>query len=153
MKKVILLSGIALTMTVISVGCGNEKSNMGNQEVVAIQPATNIEDTEQVVDQVVQEPQVEDSLVEDVQNNTTNDTNTNTSVNNQENYITELEAKEIALTHAGVKEADTKYLTVKFEYDNGVAEYEIEWDVERVEYEYEINATTGDIIGFSKDLE
>lgn len=147
--------GLNIAMVTMVVGCGDEKNNStgnntSNQEVVQIQETVDEEDTEKVAEEVVQENVEGDSIVEEVEKN---QTNTNNSSNNQENYISEVDAKEIALNHAGVNEADTKYLTVKFEYDNGIAEYEIEWDVDRVEYEYEINATTGDIIGFSKDLD
>ncbi|MDO4564058.1 MAG: PepSY domain-containing protein, partial [Clostridia bacterium] len=68
-------------------------------------------------------------------------------------YITEAEAKAIALNHAGISEADTLYLTIKRGNDDGVMEYEIEFYCNGVEYDYEINAITGDIISAEKETE
>lgn len=68
-------------------------------------------------------------------------------------YISEASAKQIALDHAGVLESDTKALTIKLDLDDGVAEYEVEFYVGKVEYDYEINATTGSVIDFSKDYD
>ncbi len=70
-----------------------------------------------------------------------------------ENYIDQSEAIAIALTHAGVAEADTSHLHCNLDYDDGIAEYEVEfWDGTK-EYDYEINAVSGDIIGFDYDME
>lgn len=67
--------------------------------------------------------------------------------------IGEERAKQIALEHAGVNEADTQRLRVEFDYDDGRAEYEVEWDVGRMEYDYEIDAYTGEILSFEKELD
>lgn len=66
-------------------------------------------------------------------------------------YITEAKAKEIALAHANFDEVETTYLTVEFEIDDGIAQYEIEWYIGRTEYSYEINATTGAILSYEVD--
>ncbi len=59
--------------------------------------------------------------------------------------ITRDEALDIALKHAGV--SDVNYSKVELD-DN---EYEIEFRVGHLEYEYEINATTGKIISYEID--
>ena len=59
--------------------------------------------------------------------------------------ITRDEALSIALKHAGV--SDVEYSKIELD-DN---EYEIEFRVGRLEYEYEINATTGKIISYEID--
>lgn len=59
--------------------------------------------------------------------------------------ITRDEAREIALNHAGVTDV-TNY---KIELDDN--KYEIEFRVDYLEYEYEINATTGQIISYEID--
>ena len=65
--------------------------------------------------------------------------------------ISEGEAKRIALEHAGVKEADTKRFRIELDYDDGRYVYEIEFDSNSLEYDYDINAETGEIIEFSKE--
>lgn len=67
--------------------------------------------------------------------------------------ISQEEAKNIALNHAGLKESDTANLWVDFENDNGVREYDVDFDCNGYEYNYEINAETGEIISFDKDID
>ena len=66
--------------------------------------------------------------------------------------ITEDQAKAIALEHAGLTEADISRLQVRKDFDDGRQEYEVEFHVDRMEYEYEIDAVTGKILSFDKDL-
>jgi uncharacterized membrane protein YkoI/beta-lactamase regulating signal transducer with metallopeptidase domain len=61
------------------------------------------------------------------------------------NYIGEARAKSIALSHAGLSEAQVTRLRVKLDRDDGRAVYEVDFNNGRMEYEYEINATNGDI--------
>lgn len=67
--------------------------------------------------------------------------------------IGETKAKSIALTNAGVKEADTGYLRVKLDYDDGIKVYEVEFYAGGIEYDYEINAATGEIRSMDHDAE
>lgn len=58
--------------------------------------------------------------------------------------IGEAAAQSAALTHAGVKEADTSYLSCRLEYDDGRLEcYEVEFRAGSTEYEYEIGPYDG----------
>ncbi|MBE6648729.1 MAG: hypothetical protein E7614_04320 [Ruminococcaceae bacterium] len=63
-----------------------------------------------------------------------------------QNAITADEAKEIALTHAGLVEEDVTFTKVKIDKDDGIYEYEIEFKTDSKKYEYEINAEDGQII-------
>lgn len=67
--------------------------------------------------------------------------------------ITEAEAKAIALAHAGLTEADVTGLRVESDYDDGRAEYKVEFRVGNTEYEYEILAADGSILDFEKDTD
>ena len=69
--------------------------------------------------------------------------------------IDEEKAKSIALSDAGVKEADTSYLVVKADYDDGTAVYDVEFYVAstKLEYDYEIDAATGEIRSYDYDAE
>jgi uncharacterized membrane protein YkoI len=66
--------------------------------------------------------------------------------------ITEDQAQAIALEHAGLTEADISHLQVRKDFDDGQQEYNVEFYVDRLEYEYEIDAVTGKILSFDKDL-
>lgn len=67
--------------------------------------------------------------------------------------ITADRAKQIALAHAGVSEADAQYLKVELDYDDGRAEYEVEWHVGQMEYSCDVDAYTGEILGFEKEFD
>ena len=60
--------------------------------------------------------------------------------------ITEEAAKEIALTQAGFKADEVTFTKVKLDTDNGKSVYEIEFTQGNTEYEYDIDAATGDIL-------
>ena len=63
-------------------------------------------------------------------------------------YIGYDKAKEIALNHAGV--TDVTNYQVEMDYDEVIV-YEIEFRADNAKYEYEINATTGDIMEYDID--
>ena len=68
-------------------------------------------------------------------------------------YIGKVKAKEIAFSNAGVKEADAKKVKVEFDYDDGIAKYEVDFHCNKFDYEYEIDALNGNILKVEKDRE
>lgn len=66
-------------------------------------------------------------------------------------YIGRDEAFAKALAHANIDKSQAQLVKIEFDYDDGIMEYEVEFYVNNIEYEYEINATTGDIIKVSRD--
>lgn len=78
--------------------------------------------------------------------NTTNNNNNYTSVK-----IDLDEAKRKALADAGLSASQVTFVKTKQDYDDGMTVYDIEFRTSTHEYEYEINAATGDICG--KDVE
>lgn len=67
--------------------------------------------------------------------------------------ITEDSAKQIALEYGGVAETDAQYLKVELDYDDGRAEYEVEWYVGRTEYSCSVDALTGEVLSFEKEID
>lgn len=74
-------------------------------------------------------------------------------INITSNKITVEQAKDIALKHA--KLANDKVTFVKTEEgtEDGIKKYDIEFYTDNTEYDYEINANTGEVIEFEKDIE
>ena len=60
-------------------------------------------------------------------------------------------AKQIALSHAGVGSAS--FTKVELDTDDGVRVYEIEFKVGNVEYDYDIDASSGAIISSSSEID
>lgn len=67
--------------------------------------------------------------------------------------IGEAAAKQIALEHAGVAEADASHLWVSRDYDDGRLEYEVEFFSGSKEYDYDIDAADGSILSFDSETE
>lgn len=65
--------------------------------------------------------------------------------------ITEEEAKNIALEHAGFTADQVTGLRVELEYDHGRQEYDVSFREGYWEYDYEIDAQSGQILSFEKD--
>ena len=66
-------------------------------------------------------------------------------------YITERQAQLEALTNSGVAEADASGMTVKLDKDDGRVVYDVEFWSGNTEYDYEIDAVSGDIIKSEKE--
>lgn len=67
-----------------------------------------------------------------------------------ENSITKAKAKVIALTDAGLKESQVSDLEIELDRDKGVLHYDVSFEYKGKDYEYEINANTGNIISVDK---
>lgn len=61
-------------------------------------------------------------------------------------YITPDEAKEIALNHASVSAADARWDDREVDLENGKTIYELSFDANGLEYEYDIDARTGEVL-------
>ncbi|EFB77627.1 PepSY domain-containing protein [Subdoligranulum variabile] len=68
-------------------------------------------------------------------------------------YISEDAAKATALEHAGLAEADLQAVRIKLDYDDGRAVYDVEFLKDTAEYDYELDATTGEILSYDYDAE
>lgn len=68
-------------------------------------------------------------------------------------YIGEAQAKTIALNHAKLTEADVTFYRVRQDRDDGRIVYEIEFYSATTEYDYEIDALTGRIREYDRDID
>lgn len=69
--------------------------------------------------------------------------------------ISGTEAKQIALDRAGVTETEVREYEVELDYDDDARrwEYEISFRVGRIEYDLTIDAKTGNVLEFEKDID
>ena len=87
--------------------------------------------------------------------NTDINTNNITSTKNTTNSasISRERAKEIAFKNANVSSSSVRELTVELDYERGKAVYEVDFKSGNMEYDYEIDATTGSIIKVDKEYD
>lgn len=67
-------------------------------------------------------------------------------------YISADNAKSIAFDHAGVEAADVKYSKAELDRDDLIVHYDVEFVAGDYEYEYEINAESGNVIAYDKEF-
>lgn len=70
----------------------------------------------------------------------------NTAEDKNASYIGKSAALAAALEHAGVAESDVTKTHIKLEREDGAMIYEVEFEVNRSEYEYEIDALSGAVL-------
>ena len=71
--------------------------------------------------------------------------------NSSDQYIGSEKAKEIALDHAGISEKDIKFFKSELKNDE-IPEYEISFYNNNIEYDYDIDALTGDVLEYDTDI-
>ena len=84
------------------------------------------------------------SYKEDYLNNQGNNTNPS------DQYIGVEKAKEIVLEHAGLSSSDVNFSKVELDVDYHIATYEIEFYHNYYEYDYEIDALTGEVLKYER---
>ena len=95
----------------------------------------------------------ESTNVSNNNSSSTNKPNTNTNSNTSSNKISADKAKKIALNHANLTSSQVSYVQVEADFDDYTPSYDVEFYHNNVEYSYEINANTGNIISFEKDID
>lgn len=130
MKKLLVLF-FALALVLSLIACEKPNATGSSQNTSGNNNATTGQSSLETSQQAVSQPTV--------------------LPNSQTANITEAQAKQIALSHAKVTEADDSRLTVEYDKNDGVASYEIEFFVGKDEYDYDIDAKTGAILKAEKE--
>ena len=87
-------------------------------------------------------------------NNTNNQTSNQSSNNtNSSTTISSSRAKEIAFANAGVSGSSVRELKVELDHEYGKQIYEVEFKSGNMEYDYDIDALTGNIINSKKEYD
>lgn len=161
-KKKLAAAGILAVVLAVAAGCSGRTPQTGSTVDVqgVTQDAQNTQNTQDV--QSAQNTQNAQNT-QDAQNtqNTQNTQNAQAGVSSHDvsgqtamvaGGITQQEAKDTALREAGVSEADISYITVKQDWDDGTARYEVEFVAYGTEYDYELDATDGRVISASSEI-
>ncbi|MGN8897680.1 anti-sigma-I factor RsgI family protein [Flavonifractor sp. HCP28S3_F3] len=76
---------------------------------------------------------------------------TSTGTASQSGYIGLEAAQSAALTHAGLDAASVTWKEADYDYEDGRMVYEMEFFANGVEYEYDVDASTGEILKMEKE--
>lgn len=82
----------------------------------------------------------------------TSTTTSATSGTTTSGLLTEAEARAKALAHAGVTESQATFTKTKLDYEDGRQVYDVEFYANSTEYDYEIDAQTGEVVSYSQDV-
>lgn len=77
-------------------------------------------------------------------------TSSNTNPATDKKQLTKTEARDIALKHAGLSVSQVQDLEVELDRDDGTTHYDVEFEADGYEYDYEIHAETGKILKSQK---
>lgn len=147
MKKYFgLLAAVTLSLAILGA-CG---TNTNKQEDTQVQ--TQAIATEQSTEDANKTSENSAAASNTVQNASQNKAE-NAGTNNNEGYISEDEAKEIALEHAALTGKDVDFVKVKLDEDDGRMEYELEFYYENKEYDYELDAVSGEVLSYDHEIE
>lgn len=136
----VLLGGCV--MASLMTGCGIDKKDLaGDGQTSQIQNTQN----EQAGQDIQNEQDGQTSQTQDAQNDQTSQAPQNGQ------GITQEQAKEIALSQAGVAEADAIALAVHQDFDDGFQLWEVDIYTSDADYEYQINAADGSVL--ERDVE
>ena len=83
--------------------------------------------------------------------NTNNTTNNNIPKTNKNTYITKEEALDAALTHAKLHKSDVTDIEIELDKEYQSTVYEVQFNYNFKEYEYDIDATTKEIMYYEYD--
>lgn len=145
MKKLSLAIIIA-TISISLVGCGNSGvTGNGNNNTSGV---NNHETTTQDNGANNAQGNAQDNGASNAQGNIQE--NVQESVNNTGDISLD-KAKEIALAHAGLTSDQVNFKRTELDLDDGIKKYEVEFYYNNIEYSYEIDSHTGNILSYEHD--
>lgn len=133
MKKIIVLA-LSLIFVLSLTGCGRVANDVTS-------------DVESIGDSVVSGAE---SVVDNAEDAVTDNNGNSSKSMNLMAGITANDAKEAALKHAGLDAAQVSDVDIDLDRDNGKLIYEVDFNSGNTEYDYDIDAETGEVISADK---
>ena len=130
MKKVLILVSLLLGVVLVFAACSKGEIQPQKEADVKVVTPQNEKNTP------AEQPREEVS-----------------SKTDEDNFIGEERAKQIALEKAGLSADAVVFERVELDFDDGVWKYEVEFRQGREEYDFEIKADDGAIISWEKDID
>ena len=162
MKKRYFLLSALMVMGMAVAGCGGQSSGTGTQQSVQTEGEGSNEIQAEAPSTSESDDQTADSQKTENQTGETQGTASDQSQDSQgttdgasqtAGQITEQQAKETALADAGYTEEDVTGIRVKQDRDDGRDIYEVDFYVQAEEFDYDIDAATGQILSRDYDID
>ena len=157
LRKNLLFAAVTVIGFAFAAGCGSPASTIRQTESGVVPQFESQSEAAQAQDTQSQAAQTQDTQSQTAQAQDTQSQGAQTqsaqASGTQSGGITEEDAKAAALADAGVSEADVSRIRVKKDRDDGRNIYEVEFYVDRNEYDYDIDAQTGTIVSKDFDIE
>lgn len=175
MKRKVFAVLLVIVIMSVFIGCNKEASissngaekqqdaqqsivlNQEEKEELSTEPSTNVteEPTTEKADKRISE---KESIPEATKSNepskkSNSEKSSSSAPSAKPSYIGAEKAKSIALNHAGISEAEAKFLEIELDRDDYIKKYEVSFHFGDFEYDYDINAETGEIISAEKEYD
>ncbi len=144
MKTIISAIFCVLILSVTLTGCGSKVGKDISSDISSMMP-----DMDNSSNHSNGSNSMQYSSDNSSNNNSSNGTN---SYSSDDIKISKEKAKEIVLNHAKLKDTDIKDYEIDLDYENGNLIYEISFKDKTHEYDYDIDAKTGDIRHSDKEV-
>ena len=145
MKRRMIQALSIAALTLLFTGCGSRENTASPAETAQ----TEVQTAQEAVAET--EAPASEAPEASMQENAAIETEPTVSENTRNTLLTEEEAKVIALEDAGVTEQEISGIRIKLDQDDGIQEYEVDFYAGNTEYDYDIDAMTGEIR--SKDMD
>lgn len=171
MKKYLILLATAALFFALLAGCNSESNNPPPVETTTSAPKAQLlesvtaapaaasevritveEKTVQPLTKAVEQPKEEKTVNNITSEKATQALKTTEKQSVPDVKITKEEAKKAVLAHAGLTETDVKFYKVELDRERGSLVYEIEFVSGKYEYDYEVDAESGNIIKSEKEF-
>ena len=143
------IAGFAVAAALVLGGCA------GAQQNTAQTPATTQAATTQAPATTQATPQTTQTTPQTTQQTTTQTTTQTTPAptGGQVTYIGDEAARQAALSHAGFAASDVTELKCELDSDDGTVHYDVDFKQGGMEYDYDIDATTGAVISNKAEVD
>lgn len=176
MKRKVFAVLLVIAIMSVFIGCNKEasiaqngaekqqeaqKSVVLNNEEISTEPTTNVIEepsvepsTEKTTEKIQEKESIsETTKLKETPTKSISENSSSPAPSAKSSYIGAEKAKSIALSHAGISEAEAKFLEIELDRDDYIKKYEISFHCGDWEYDYEINAETGKIISAEKEYD
>ena len=131
MFKKIITAFFAVVFSALLVGCGTEMGDDLSSDMSSM---------------------LDPNMNNSAEQNNTNYSDQQSTNTSSEAKISKEKAKEIALKHANAEESKISDYEIDLDTENGVLVYEISFDYNGKEYDYDVDANTGEISNSKNEL-